>query len=101
MKATLKSLVIRLMEQAIQDIKTDNSNLTDEEAMDIMSVITHRRFNKYQACNYVGLKTSRFDDYVRAGVFPKGRKIEGSNELVWYQDELDTAIRNAKLNHHI
>jgi hypothetical protein len=30
---------------------------------------------------------------VREGKIPKGRKRKGFKELVWYKDELDTAIR--------
>ena len=31
---------------------------------------------------------SKFDELVRSGKIPKGRKIRGFKELRWYRDEL-------------
>jgi hypothetical protein len=44
--------------------------------------------SKEQACQYLNLSISRFDDYVRMGKVPKGKKVVGFKELRWFEDEL-------------
>ena len=38
---------------------------------------------------YLDIGRSQFDQLVRDGMLPKGRKRMGFKELVWYKDELD------------
>ena len=70
--------------------------LTDEQASIILGTVGHIEMNKDQACKYVNRSRSRFDDLVRAGILPKGRKKRGATALIWYKDELDIAIRQAQ-----
>ena len=84
-----KKLVVKYLREAIQMIENDDCELSDTEAMDIVKVIAHRPMSKEQACNYLNLSRSRFDDLVRERKIPKGRKRVGYKELSWYQDELD------------
>ena len=84
-----KKLVVKYLKEAIQMIENDDCELSDTEAMDIVKVIAHRPMSKEQACNYLNLSRSRFDDLVRERKIPKGRKRVGFKELYWYQDELD------------
>jgi predicted DNA-binding transcriptional regulator AlpA len=44
--------------------------------------------SKDQACTYLNISRSRFDDLVREGILPQGRKIRGLKEKMWYQDEI-------------
>ena len=69
--------------------------LTDEQASLILGTVGHIEMTKEEACNYVNISRSRFDDYVRAGIIPKGRKKLGKTNLIWYRDELDIAIRQS------
>lgn len=78
------------------DIKLNRCPMTDEQGLDILDIVRHKPLNKTQACEYVGLARSRFDDLVRDGILPKGRKDKGG-KLYWYQDELDKAIRDYKV----
>jgi predicted DNA-binding transcriptional regulator AlpA len=61
--------------------------------MDILSVVAHEAMSKEQACNYLNLSRSRFDDLVREEKLPKGKKRVGFKELVYYKDELDMCKR--------
>ena len=88
-----KKLVVKYLKEAIERIESDDCELCDEEAMDILRVISHRSMSKEQACTYLNLSRSRFDDLVRERKIPKGRKITGYKELRWYQDELDFCKR--------
>lgn len=86
---TLKGTVIRLLEDTLSRMKADNSELSEDELMDIASALCHVSISKAQACRYLNMSRSRFDDHIRAKEMPKGRKVEGYNELRWYRDELD------------
>ena len=78
------------------DIKLNRCPMTDEQGLDILDIVRHKPMNKTQACEYINLQRSRFDDLVRDGILPKGRKDKGG-KLYWYQDELDKAIRDYKV----
>ena len=79
-----------------QDIKLNRCPMTDEQGLDILDIVRHKPMYKEQACEYINLQRSRFDDLVRDGILPKGRKDKGG-KLYWYQDELDKAIRDYKV----
>ena len=55
-------------------------------------IIAHESLSKEQACRHLNIRRSRFDDLVREGKIPKGRKVVGYTGLVWYKDELDIAV---------
>lgn len=91
--SSLKKLIVKLLRETVDKIDADNTELTEEESMEIMSVLAHRAMSKEQACSYLNLSRSRFDDLVREGKLPKGRKRRGFKEWVFYQDELDERLR--------
>ena len=77
-------------------IEAGNSNLTEEEAMALLSTCTHEVMSKDQAYSYLNLSRSRFDDLVREGKLPKGKKRRGFKELCFYKDELNAAMAKIK-----
>ena len=81
-------LVVKYLREAADKIEVDNSELSETEAMDILKVIAHKSMSKEQACQYLNMRPSRFDDYVRMGKIPKGKKVVGFKEIRWYEDEL-------------
>lgn len=89
----LNKLIVKLLRETADKIDSGNCELSESEAMDIMSVLSHRAMSKEDACVYLNLSRSRFDDLVREGRLPKGKKRRGFKELVWYQDELDEYIK--------
>lgn len=78
------------------DIKLNRCPITDEQGLDILDIVRHKPLYKEQSYEYLGLGRSRFDDLVRDGILPKGKKDKGG-KLYWYQDELDKAIRDYKV----
>lgn len=92
----LKRMIVKLLRETANSIDAGNSELTDQEAMELMSVLSHKVMSKESACIYLNISRSQFDSLVRERIIPKGRKRVGFKELVWYQDELDTAIRKIK-----
>ena len=84
-----KKLVVKYLKNAIDKIEADSCELTESEAMSILKVIAHEPLSKEQACIFLNLSRSRFDDYVREGKLPKGKKVTGYKELRWWKDELE------------
>lgn len=89
----LKRAVTKLLRETADKIDSGNCELNEEQAMDIMSVLGHEVLSKDEACSYLNLSRSRFDDLVREGKIPKGKKRRGFKELIWYKDELTKIIR--------
>lgn len=86
-KSLIKHLT-KLMRDTADKIDAGNCEMTSEEAMDLMSVLSHESLSKDQACSCLNLSRSRFDELVRLKELPKGRKVRGYKELRWYKDEL-------------
>lgn len=90
----LKKAVVKLLKETADKIDSGNCELNEEQAMDIMSVLGHEVLSKDEACSCLNLSRSRFDDLIREGVIPKGRKRRGFKELIWYKDELKAVVRH-------
>lgn len=88
----LNKLIVRYLRELADKIEGGNCELSDTEAMDIMNVISHQSMSKEDACIYLNMSRSRFDDLVREGKLPRGRKRRGFKELTWWKDELDTCV---------
>ena len=85
----LKRLVAKLMREVADRIDSDTCEMTDDEAMELMSVLSHQAMSKEDACIYLNLSRSQFDNLIREDKIPKGKKRRGFKELVFYKDELD------------
>lgn len=96
MQERLVKLLAKLMRDTADKIDAGNCELSADEAMDLLNVLSHESLSKDQACSFLNLSRSRFDDLVREGKLPKGRKIRGFKECRWYKDELNTNIRKLK-----
>lgn len=44
--------------------------------------------SKYQACQYLNVSRATFDNYVREGLLPRGKKVVGFKELFWIEKDL-------------
>ena len=81
-------MIAKLLREIADKIDAGTCELSEQEAIEIMSAVAHRVLSKDQACQFLNLHRSRFDDLVRAGKIPRGRKRKGFKELIWYEDEL-------------
>lgn len=93
MQERLKKLFVKLLRDTSNKVETGNCELTPEEAMDIMSAISHEAMSKDAACGYLNIGKSKFDNLVREGKLPRGRSRRGFKELVFYKDELEERIK--------
>lgn len=94
MSKTIIKLLTKLMREVADKIDAGTCELSEEESITLMSILSHTALSKEQACNYLNLSRSRFDDLVRDGIIPRGKKRRGFKELVWYADELDKVKYN-------
>ena len=79
--------------QIVDDIDAGNSNATEEEQTKIIKMLNKflradKPMNKYQAYTYLNMSRATFDNHVRAGDIPRGKKEAGSRELKWYKKDL-------------
>ena len=94
--------VIRnLLVKIIDDIDAGNSNITENEAMELTKVLQSYtdktvKMSKYQACQYLNVSRATFDNYVREGKLPRGKKEAGFKELFWTQKDLDEFRKNSR-----
>lgn len=83
----------------IDDIDCGNSDISEEEAIEVAKVLSRytRKDNpmsKYQAYTYLNISRATFDNLVRDGSLPRGKKIAGFKELVWYKRDLNKYIKD-------
>ena len=90
-----------LLERIINDIDCGNSNITEDEAMDIIKIIKSytdktQKLSKYQACQKLNVSRATFDNLVREGVIPRGEKVIGFKELFWEEKTLDEVVKSRR-----
>lgn len=81
--------------RVVDDIDAGNTNMTEEEEIKVAKFLNRtlrkdRPINKYQAYTYLGISRAKFDNMVREGIIPRGKKVAGSRELRWYKKDLPT-----------
>lgn len=90
-------IIRTLLEKIINDIDCGNSNINEDEAEQIIDIIKSftdktKRLSKYQACQKLNVSRATFDNLVREGKIPKGKKVAGFKELSWSEKDLDEII---------
>lgn len=89
----MKNILINVLRKWIDDIEADNTNVSEEELMEIcdnLSFITNpeSKLSKYQAIKFLGISRATFDNYVAKGFIPKGMEQQGFKEKFWYKRDL-------------
>lgn len=97
MLKVIKEILLKI----VDDIDAGNSNITNEEALELANTISvlankDRRMSKYAACQYLNVSRATFDNYVREGKLPKGKHDIGFKELSWSRRDLDNLINSTK-----
>lgn len=94
--------VIRnLLLKIVNNIDAGNSNITENEAIELAKVLQSYtdktvKMSKYQAYQYFNVSRATFDNYVREGRLPRGKKEAGFKELFWAQKDLDEFIKKSR-----
>ena len=96
----MKRIVIQILEKLLGDLKADNSNLSEKEMLTVekclseINTIQKTEFSKKEAYDYLHMSRASFDNKVREGKLPKGRKFPG--KLVWYKNDLEAYVDKEK-----
>lgn len=90
----LRSVLLSL----IDDIDAGNTNISEEAEIKIIDTIRELTrkdmpMSKYQAYTFLNISRATFDNLVREGKLPKGKKVAGFKELMWFEKDLKDAIK--------
>lgn len=88
-----KKLISKLLRETADKIDSGNCELTQDEASHIFNSLAHEPLSKEQACDYLNVSRATFDNWIRNGFIPKGKKRKGFNELYWYKDEISNPFK--------
>lgn len=96
----MKRIIRNLLQGIIDDLDAGNTNINEEEAIEVAKVISELRkdngISKYAACEYLNISRATFDNYIREGKIPKGKHEIGFKELRWYKKDLDKFIKESR-----
>lgn len=89
MLKTIRALLLKI----VDDIDAGNTNIEEDEGLRIIGLLkelarTDAPMSKYQAYTYLNISRATFDNMVREGKLPKGKKVAGFKELQWYKKDL-------------
>lgn len=101
-EGSMIEVIKRYLLKIVDDIDTGNSNISDEEALELVDTLKRltdkeSRISKYEACKYLNISRATFDNYVRDGKLPKGKKVAGFKELSYSKKDLDEFIRKYRI----
>lgn len=97
----MKDTLIRLLKELIVIFESTPTCIIDEDIENFVKTLTSLReennfISKYQAYSYLNMSRATFDNLVREGKLPKGKKRQGFKELFWDKRELDNNIKQLK-----
>ena len=86
----------------ISDIDAGNCYLSEEEEVEIINLINKLsnkdlRMSKYEAYSYLNISRAKFDNLIKEGKIPQGKKQQGFKELSWTKKEIDEYIKQVNL----
>lgn len=96
MQKSLANLLGNLLIDIGKKIKAGTCEMTEEEQLDLFAAISHKALTKEQACKFLNVRHSRFGELMAKGIIPKGINKVGTNNKVWYEDELREAIERQR-----
>lgn len=91
-------IIKKYLLQIVDDIDSGNTNASEDELVQAAVVLKKllrkdTPISKYQAYTYLGISRATFDNMVREGKIPRGKKVAGFKELQWNKKDI---IRIAK-----
>lgn len=90
---SIKKSFTKILRETADKIDADNTNINEEQAIQIMSIIAHEPISMEEASMELNVSRTKFNNMINEGKVPKGRKRIGFKEKVWYRDE----IKNIKI----
>lgn len=94
MKLNLIKLISNALRETADKLDSGNSNLSEDEQCELLAMLTHTALSAEEVCSYLNVSRATLTNYIRDGVVPKGRKLRGRKELIWFKDELINVINS-------
>lgn len=94
MKLNLIKLISKALRETADKLDSGNSNLSEDEQCELLAMLTHTALSAEEVCSYLNISRATLTNYIRDGVVPKGRKLRGRKELIWFKDELINVINS-------
>lgn len=96
-------IIRTLLQKFIDDIDTGNTNIDYDQQHQIFSLLSNiasgdQRMSKIQSAEYLGVSRATFDNLVKDGFIPKGRKQDGFKELSWSKVDLDGYLHSSGMS---
>lgn len=93
-------IIKNLLLAIIENIDSGNSNITEQEAIELVDIIkkytdTTQFYNRTQAAKYLHCSIQSFDLYRKEGKIPEGAKQAGGVRQ-WTKKQLDEFIKANK-----
>lgn len=87
------AILASLLRSVADNIDAGNSNITEEEMLEICEMIGNssnpeEKISKYQTAELLGVNHKTIDYYVKKGYIPKGRQEVGFKEIFWYKKDV-------------
>jgi hypothetical protein len=94
MNTLLSAKVADILIESGTNIKAGTSEITEEEAIEIINLVAHIPISRESACVVLNVNNTKFYELLANKQIPSGRKRRGFKELVWYRDEIQKSIAN-------
>lgn len=94
MKLNLIKLISNALRETADKLDSGNSNLSEDEQCELLAMLTHTALSAEEVCSYLNVSRATLTNYIRDGIVPKGRKLRGRKELIWFKDELINVINS-------
>ena len=87
-------LTKELLLKIANSIDENSSYINPEQYEELLSTVnfmtqSNVKYSKYQACRFLNISRATFDNKVREGLIPPGRKQQGFKELFWLKKDLE------------
>lgn len=93
----VKENLVKLLRETADKIDAGNSEIEEEQALEILKLIAHEPVSKERAAIELKISPSRFDALVAEGKLPKGKKKLGWKELRYYLDDVIEYAKKYKI----
>lgn len=93
MSSSITNALVLALKNLVKSLETGDIKCSTEEQEAILDQLaafnTNRNLSKEQACHYLQISRATFDNLVKSGKLPKGKKTLGFKELSWKLQDLD------------
>lgn len=92
-----KEILKQILLNSADAIDKGNSNYSEDQLnvlLDIARELTDDKLSKYQACKFLNISRATFDNYVKSGKIPEGRRQIGFKEKFWLRKDLQNVNKN-------